>query len=97
MIKHNYMIFFYLGLKPGGKYQVQVLGVTQHVLTDIEFSWYPVQLPVIDPTLPVPILTFSVNQSILVCVIIKYFSTSNYLVMGQVLIVKSRTDHIKFL
>lgn len=53
------------GLKPGEQYEVQVLGATQNGLPNIDFSWHLVELPNINPILPIPILRFSIDQSII--------------------------------
>jgi len=54
--------YFYSGLKPGGQYEVQVLGATQNSLPNTDFTWYFIELPPINPTLPIPILTHSFSQ-----------------------------------
>ncbi|XP_060838288.1 protogenin B-like [Rhopalosiphum padi] len=53
------------GLKPGEQYEVQVLGATQNGLPNIDFSWHLIELPGINPILPVPILRFSIDRSII--------------------------------
>lgn len=56
---------YILGLKPGGQYEVQVLGVTHNGLPNIDFSWHFVELPAIDPILPTPVLKYTVGQSVI--------------------------------
>ncbi|CAH1721858.1 unnamed protein product [Aphis gossypii] len=53
------------GLKPGEQYEVQVLGATQNGLPNIDFSWHLIELPSINPILPIPILMFSIDRSII--------------------------------
>jgi len=61
----SYFYFWFLGLKPGDQYEVQVLGATQNGLPNIDFSWHLVELPNINPILPIPILRYSIDQSII--------------------------------
>lgn len=66
-----YVILFVIGLKPGGKYEVQVLGASQNGLPNIDFSWHFVELPAIHHHFPIPILSVSIDsQSIKVCIAI---------------------------
>jgi hypothetical protein len=60
-------VSYVLGLKPGGQYEVKVLGIAQNGLPSIDFPWHLVDLPHIDTSLPKPILTFTVGQTIKVC------------------------------
>lgn len=57
-----------LGLKPGGQYEVKVLGVAQNGFPSVDFQWRLVDLPNVDPSLPKPVLSFTVGQTIEVCV-----------------------------
>ncbi|VVC40187.1 Hypothetical protein CINCED_3A025745 [Cinara cedri] len=52
------------GLKPGGQYEVQVLGATQNGFPNIDFSWNFVELPAIDPILPLPVLNYTISKSL---------------------------------
>jgi len=71
--------FLFLGLKPGEQYEVQVLGATQNGLPNINFSWHLVELPNINPILPIPILRFSIDQSIIkVCCILMFTEYLNF-------------------
>lgn len=70
---NNSFIFYcrVLGLKPGEQYEVQVLGATQNGLPNIDFSWHLIELPSINPILPIPILMFSIDRSIIrVCCVL---------------------------
>jgi len=72
----EYMFYSFLGLKPGEQYEVQVLGATQNGLPNVDFSWQIVELPPVNPVLPVPDLSFTTNaddQSIMVCIKIYTF------------------------
>lgn len=58
----------FTGLKPGGQYEIQVLGATQNGFPNINFTWYFIELPAVNPVLPVPTLSYNISQSsIMVC------------------------------
>lgn len=68
---YKFYLFFFLGLKPGGQYEIQVLGATQNGLPHVDFSWQIVDLPSVNPIMPVPDLSFSTradDHSIMVCI-----------------------------
>lgn len=58
-----YELVCFLGLKPGGQYEVQVLGATQNGLPNVDLTWYYVELPAVNPILPVPTLNYKIVQS----------------------------------
>lgn len=67
---------YFSGLKPGGQYEVQVLGATQNGLPNIDFTWYFIELPPINPVLPIPVLSYSFVQSLIkVCILICVIKT----------------------
>ncbi|XP_050421746.1 protogenin B-like [Adelges cooleyi] len=64
MLPKNVLQYTITGLKSGAQYEVQVLGVTQNGLPNFDFSWQFVELPEINPILPMPILTYEVGKTI---------------------------------
>uniref|UniRef100_A0A2S2PYT6 Protogenin n=1 Tax=Sipha flava TaxID=143950 RepID=A0A2S2PYT6_9HEMI len=72
------------GLKPGGQYEVKVLGIAQNGLPSIDFPWHLVDLPHIDTSLPKPILTFTVGQTIKLSWSVKHVHFDYYKLMYRV-------------